>query len=93
MTALLSEMSTFCDRAGCEERLTSYGSKHAPQSLYDKALVRTYMHTLKDTGPTWMLSISNNCSIIGAIPCVVKNCMRDPTGELRPQTHVDRSLI
>ena len=39
MTALLSEMSIFYARAGCEIRLVSYGSKHASQSPSDKSFV------------------------------------------------------
>ena len=33
MTALLSEISIFCVRAGCEIRLMTYGSKHSLQFL------------------------------------------------------------
>ena len=36
MTALLSEMSIFCVRAGCEVQMTSYTSNNASQSPSDK---------------------------------------------------------
>ena len=36
MTALLSEMSIFCVRAGFEIQMANYASKHASQSLSDK---------------------------------------------------------
>ena len=38
-TAQLSEMSTFCVRAGCEKRMASNASKHASQSLSDRPFV------------------------------------------------------
>ena len=70
MTALLLEMSIFYDRAGCKMRLTSFGSKHALQSLSDKQFVCTCMWNLKTTGPIWAFCISNDCSTIGDISCV-----------------------
>ena len=36
MTALLSEMSIFCVRTGCEIWMASHASKHASQSLSNK---------------------------------------------------------
>ena len=51
MTALLSLMINFCVRTGCEIWLSSYGSKHAPQSLSDKPLCMLYKHKSKNIGP------------------------------------------
>ena len=94
MAALLSEMSIFCDRAACEILLVNYGSEHASQSLSaDNSFSHTYMHNLKTKGRIWTFCITNDCSIIGDIPCLVQSCMRDLTGELQPQTHIDCSLI
>ena len=42
MTALLSEMSIICVRAGYEVRMASYASKHASQSLSDKPFFYVY---------------------------------------------------
>ena len=39
--------------------------------LSDKPFVRGYMHTVKTTGYIWTFSISNDCSTIRHIPCVV----------------------
>ena len=55
--------------------------------------IRAYMHNFTTTGYIWPFSISNGCSTIGHIPCMVLNCRRDPTGQLRPQTGIGRSLI
>ena len=93
MTALLSEMSFFCVRGGCEIQLASYGSKHAWQSPSDKQFVHTYTHNLKTTGHIWEFCILNNRSTIEDIPCVRQSCMRDLTGELGHQTCISRSLI
>ena len=74
MTSLLSEMSVFCVRAGCETRIVSYASKHASQSLSDKPFLpiqSSLTHNFKTSGLTWMFSISNDCYIIGDILCVV----------------------
>ena len=40
-----------------------------------------------------MLSISNDCYIIGDSLCVIKTCTRDSTGELRPERHVSVILL
>ena len=40
-TALLSEMSIFCVRAGCKIQMMSYGSKNNSQSLSDEPFVCT----------------------------------------------------
>ena len=40
-----------------------------------------------------MFSISSNCYIIRDIPSVVQTCTRNLIGELRPKTHIGRSLI
>ena len=40
-----------------------------------------------------MFCISNDCSPLGDIPCVISTCMKDLTGELRPQTGIGGSLI
>ena len=87
MTALLSEMSIFCVRAGYEIQFASYASKHAMQCLSDKPAVRTYMDNLKTTGHILTFCISNDCCTIGDIPCVIYSCMRDLTGELRGPKH------
>ena len=92
-TPLLSEMSILCVRAGCEMRLASYVSKHASQYLSDKPLVRTSTQLENYTGRMWTFSISNDCSTIGHIPCVIYSCIRELTGELRLQTTIGRSLI
>ena len=39
------------------------------------------------------LSVSNDCSTIGYIHGVVQSGMRDPTGEVRTQMRIGRSLI
>ena len=41
MSDVLSEMSDFCVRAGCEIRFASYGTVNASQCLSDKPLVCT----------------------------------------------------
>ena len=41
----------------------------------------------------WKFSTLNDCYIIGDILCVVQSCTRDPTGELRSETRIGRSLI
>ena len=55
--------------------------------------VCTYTHNLKTTGCIWTFCISNDCSTIRDILCVIYSYMRDLTGELWPQTHIDCSLI
>ena len=40
-----------------------------------------------------MFYISNNCSTVRDIPCVVQNYISDLTGELWPQTHINCSLV
>ena len=70
-----------------------YGSKHASQSLSDKQFVCTYTFNLKTTGYKWTSCVSNDCTTIGDIPCVVWSCMRDLTRELWPQTCTSHSLI
>ena len=94
-TALLLEMPIFRVRAGCEIRLVSNGFKYSLEFLSNKPFVNTYMYNFETTGHTyiWMFSISNDCSTIRDIPCVVQSCMRDPTGELWLQTHIVCSLI
>ena len=69
MTALLSEMSTFCVRAKCEMQMVSYGSKNASKFLSYKP--RTYTYNVKTTCHIWLLLMSNDCSTIGDILCVV----------------------
>ena len=88
-------MSILCVRAGCKILFASYSSKHTWQSLSDKPFVHTHVltvctHNLKTKGHIWTFRISNDCSIIKDISCL--SCMRDPTGKLRPQTHIDQSL-
>ena len=60
-------------RDGCEIQLVSYGSKHASQSLSDMRFV-SYKHNMKPTDCTCieMFCISNDCSAIRDIPCVVR---------------------
>ena len=86
-------MSIFCVRDGCELQLVSYmyDFKHVLQCRSDKPFVRTYMRNFKTTGHIWRFGISNDCSTIGDIPCEAQSCMRDPNGELRPQTCIGRS--
>ena len=91
-TPLLLEMYIFCVRAGCEIQLASYCSKYALQSLCNKPFVHTYIHNVKSIGHTWTFCISNDCSSIRDIPCVVQSWMRDLTGELQQQTHTSCSL-
>ena len=96
MTALLSEMSISCVRAGCKIQMASYTSKHASQSLCDKPFLCihcTKTHNSKTSGHMWTFSISNDCSIITDILCVVYICTRDLTGELWPETCTGCSLI
>ena len=91
MTPLLSKMSIFCVRAGCEIQMATYTSKHASHSLSNKPFLRvqcTQTHNLKTSGHMWTFSISNNCYIIRDILCVVQICTRDPTGELWPETSI-----
>ena len=82
-----------CAGACCDIRLASYDSKHWAQFFSGKPFVRPYTPNLKTKGYIWMVSISNDCSTIVDILCVVYNCMRDSTGELRPQIRISRSLI
>ena len=78
MTTLLVEMSIFRVIIKCEIQLVSYGSKHASQSLSNKPFVHTHMYNFQTTGHTciWTItcSISNHCSTIRDIPCVVYSC-------------------
>ena len=74
MTALLSEMSIFYVRAGCEIQLASYGSKHALQTLSGNPFVCTYKHNLKTTGHT--------CTVVGVFfPsqkfCAINVCVKN----------------
>ena len=72
MTALLSEMSIFCVKAGCETPLMSYAFQHTSQCLSEKTFVHIiYTHNLKTIGHIGTFSTLNNCSTIGDIPCVV----------------------
>ena len=69
MTAVLSDMSIFCVRAGCKMQLASYGSKNALQSLSDKPFVHTDMHNLKTTENKHLsagqkIDISNSTAVI-----------------------------
>ena len=93
MTALLSEMSIFCVRAGCVIRMASYGSKHSLLFFSNKPFVGPYRHNLKTTGYIWTFSTSNDLSTIGNIPCVVQSWKRYSTGELWFQTCIGCSLI
>ena len=100
MTALLSDMSTLCVRAGCKIRMVSYASKHALQSLSDKPFLRiqctctcTQTHNLKTSCHLWTFTKLNDSYIIEDILRVVQSCNRDPTGELRPETRIGCSLI
>ena len=70
-TALLSEMSILCVRAGCEKRMVSYASKHASQSLSNKPFVHRGMHNLNTSAHMWTFNISNDCYAIRHILCVV----------------------
>ena len=47
MTALLSVISIFSIRAGCQIPLASYGSKHSLQFLFDEQFVCACTHNLK----------------------------------------------
>ena len=71
MNPLLFKMSIFCVRAVCKMWMLSYGSKHLLHSIFNKALVRTLMHTLKTSDQNWTFSISNDYYTIGDILCVV----------------------
>ena len=88
MNALQSEISIYCVIAEWEIRMWSCGFNNASQSLFDKLFVHFYMHNFKTMGHAWMLRISNDCSPIRNICCVVYGCMRDGTGELWPQTSI-----
>ena len=44
------------------ERMASYGSKHASQSLSEKPFVHTSTHNLKTTVRIWTSCISKDCS-------------------------------
>ena len=54
-TALLSEMSIFCVRAGCEKRMVSYASKDASQSLSNKPFVHIPLYL--EACITWKLQL------------------------------------
>ena len=59
-----------CDRAGCEIRLMSYGTKHSLQFLFENPFVHSYTLNFKITGCIWMFCTSNDCSSIRDIPRV-----------------------
>ena len=59
MTVLLSEMSIFFVRAGCEIQMASYASKHALQSLSDKS----FLHNSVLRRITWKLQVIHKCSV------------------------------
>ena len=71
MTAPLSKMSIFCVRAECEIWFSSYGSKHAAHSFSGMPFFCPYTHNLKTIGHMWMICISNDCSSVEDILCVV----------------------
>ena len=60
MTALLSEMSIFCVRAGYEIWMASYASKRISQSLSDKPFVCARVVVLRHI--TWKLQVIYGCS-------------------------------
>ena len=90
MTALLSEVSIFYVRAGCEVWFRSYGSKYTSQSRFDKPFVHTYMQNLKSTGHTlymdglhieWLLCYQRHSL------CSLELHERFNWKAMRPQTH------
>ena len=82
MTALLLEMSIFCVTAGCEIWLSSCGSKHASESLFDTPLVHTYTHKLKTTGHIYATAL-----LLEAFFVWFRFSWEILTGELPPDTH------
>ena len=93
MTAVLSEVSVFCLKAGCKIRLVGYGSKHSSQFFSYKPFVHNYTLNLKTTSYIWSVSILNDCCSIKYIPCMVYSCKRESARELLPQTYIGCSLI
>ena len=84
----------FCVRAGYKIQLVRCSSNHSSQFLLiSHSCMLTHMHNLTTTCYIWTFSISNNCSTIGHILCMIWSCKRDPTGELWPQTCIGHSLI
>ena len=55
-TALLSEMSIFCVKAGCKIWMASYASKHTSQSFSGKPIVHIQLH-LTHTHVTWKFQV------------------------------------
>ena len=66
---LLTEMSTYCVRAGCKILMARYPSNHELLSLSDKPFLLDI--NLETSGHMWTFSISNDCFIVGDILCVV----------------------
>ena len=58
-------------------------------AVYIMCVHACYTNNLKTRGHI----LSNDCSNIRDIICMVKSCMRDPIGELWPQTRISRILI
>ena len=85
MTAVLLEMCIMCVKAGCEIWLTSYVSKHTSQYLSDKPFGRTYTRNFKTTGYIWTFCISNNCSTIEDVYCVVRAAWEIPLESYGPK--------
>ena len=76
--------------------MVRYTSKCASQSLSYQPFLRIQCiqtYNLKTSGHMWKFNIMNNFYIIGDILCVVQNCTRGTTQELRSETHIGRSLI
>ena len=88
---LLAEMSIVCVRAGCEiQWQVMTPNTHCSLFLISHLCVLTCI-TWKLQSHIWTLCISNDCSITRDIPCVV--CVRNPTGDIQPQTCIGHSLI
>ena len=89
----IAEMSIFGARTECKIRLVSYGSKYALQSLFDKPFMGIYTHNLKlHKSYIDVLHIKRLLYYRRHCLCDLE-LLRDPTGELRPQTLIGRSLI
>ena len=92
MNVLISKISIFRIKAGCEIRLVNYGSKHSSQFF-------PISHLYVFTRITWQLRLYMDVQHIEWLLyyhthflCGL-SCKRDPSEKLRPQTCIDRSLI
>ena len=73
--------------------VTPSNRHHSLFSVSHFCVYSVLRNNLNITGHRWTFSISNYWYIIRNIISVVYSCTRDPTGELRPETRIGRSLI